>query len=119
MKKVLCLLLSLLNLGFVFANDTYFFTSGGNLVPAEEKDIKVQMKSEIISIVLNPKYYEVTVDFDFYNHGDKVELLVGFPFFEAGIGGHGKPASGNPGPAHGIEGHPKAGKNRAAILQRG
>lgn len=90
MKKVLCLLFTLLNFGFIFANDTYFFTSGGNLVPAEEKDIKVQMKSEIISIVLNPKYYEVTVDFDFYNHGDKVELLVGFPFFEAGIGGHGK-----------------------------
>ena len=76
--------------GLAFANDTYFFTSGGNLIPAEEKDTKIQMKSEVITIVLQPKYYEVTVDFDFYNSGKTVELLVGFPFFEAGIGGHGK-----------------------------
>ena len=90
MKKNLVSILIFLFAGFVFANDTYFFTSGGNLVPAEEKDISVEMKSELITIVLQPGYYEVTVDFEFYNHDKKVDLLVGFPYFEAGIGGHGK-----------------------------
>lgn len=73
----------------VFANDTYFFMSGGNLIPTTEKDTSVQMKSEVISISLEEKYYQVTVDFNFINHGEQAELLVGFPFFEAGIGGHG------------------------------
>lgn len=90
MKKYFLALICVFYMGCIYANDTYFYTSGGNLIPAEEKDISVQMKSEVISIVLQPEYYEVTVDFDFYNSGKAVELLVGFPFFEVGIGGHGK-----------------------------
>ena len=90
MRKTFFLLVTLLLAGTVFANDTYFFTSGGNLIPAEEKNISIQMKSEVITIVLQPDYYEITVDLNFYNTGKTTELLVGFPFFEAGIGGHGK-----------------------------
>jgi hypothetical protein len=30
---------------FGFANDTYFFMTGGNLVPAEEKDTLTEMRS--------------------------------------------------------------------------
>ena len=90
MKKLFTFVMFIFLAGTAFANDTYFFTSGGNLIPAEETDISVEMKSEIISIVLQPKYYEVTVDFEFYNNGRTVDLLVGFPYFEAGIGGHGK-----------------------------
>lgn len=90
MKKVFLLILALLFGGVIFANDTYFFTSGGNIFCAEDKDISVQMESEVIALTLQPDYYEVTVDFNFYNTGKTVELLVGFPFFEAGIGGHGK-----------------------------
>ena len=90
MKKYIITLLFFLSTSFIHANDTYFYTSGGNLIPAEETDITVEMKSEVISIVLQENFYEVTVDFDFYNSGKTVDLLVGFPFFEAGISGHGK-----------------------------
>ena len=90
MRKTVVLLLLLLFAGFICANDTYFFTSGGNLRPAEEQNVPVQMRSEVIAIVLESDYYEVTVDFNFYNTGKELELLVGFPFFEAGIGGHGR-----------------------------
>ena len=89
MKKAVALLLLLIFAGFSYANDTYFFTSGGNLIPAEEQDVSVQMRSEVISIVLESDHYEVTVDFNFYNTGKELELLVGFHFFAAG-GGHGR-----------------------------
>ena len=66
MKKSLFLIFIL---GFVlnsniFANDTYFFTSGGNLHPTTEKDISIRMKGEVINIVCEKNYYKVTVDFD-------------------------------------------------------
>lgn len=92
MKKSLFLIFIL---GFVlnsniFANDTYFFTSGGNLQPTTEKDISIRMKEEVINIVCENNYYKVTVDFDFENTGNETTLSVGFPFFEVGVGGHGK-----------------------------
>lgn len=73
----------------VFSNDTYFFMVGGNLVPTTEADNIVEMKEETINIVLNDRYYEVTVVFNFYNPAETVDLSVGFPFFEIGIGGNG------------------------------
>lgn len=88
-KKVIFLLIILLG-NVVFANDTYFFSSGGSIVPVDEKDSPIQMQEEEIKIILNEDHYEVTVDFQFYNDGDEIELLVGFPFFEVGIGGHSK-----------------------------
>lgn len=90
MKKFFVLLMFFCVSGFIFGNDTLFYVSGGNLVPAEEKDTSIEMKYEVITIVLEPEYYEVTVDFSFYNYGDTVNLLVGFPIFEVGAGGHGK-----------------------------
>ena len=79
MKKFFVLLMFFCVSGFIFGNDTLFYVSGGNLVPAEEKDTSIEMKYEVITIVLEPEYYEVTVDFSFYNYGDTVNLLVGFP----------------------------------------
>ena len=52
MKKLLLIFIFgvVLNSNF-FANDTYFFTSGGNLQPTTEKDISIRMKEEVINIV--------------------------------------------------------------------
>lgn len=88
--KMLSFLFALLIQTPVFANDTYFFMAGGNLIPTTEEKNTIQMKSEIISIALEGNYYQVTVDFNFYNPGAEVELMVGFPFFEAGLQGYGK-----------------------------
>ena len=54
MKKFLFLLIIFCLGGFIFGNDTYFYVSGGNLVPAEEKDTSIEMKYEVITIVLEP-----------------------------------------------------------------
>ena len=72
------------------ANDTYFYMAGGQLVPTKETDIQVEMQEEVINIVLEDKYYEVTVDFFFYNHDKTVDLEIGFPFFCVGISGNGE-----------------------------
>jgi len=37
------------------------------------------MQSEVINITINEEYYEVTVDFDFYNEGPDETVLIGFP----------------------------------------
>lgn len=74
----------------IFANDTYFFMSAGQLVPTEENNTEVEMQEELINIVLERRYYDVTVDFLFYNYGEEVNLKIGFPFFCEGLQGSGK-----------------------------
>ncbi|MCQ2578381.1 MAG: YARHG domain-containing protein [Treponema sp.] len=91
MKKFLILLMCLLaSMSFsLFANDTYFYMAGGQLVPTKEGQVDIEMKEEVINIVLEKNYYEVTVDFSFYNNGAKKTLEIGFPFFCEGLGGSG------------------------------
>ena len=86
MKKVVLLLIGFFITTFIFANDAYFFMAGGHLVPTSESDTQVEMKEEVINIVLETGYYEITVDFSFYNHGKTETLEVGFPFFCVGYG---------------------------------
>lgn len=90
MKKFFICLFIFLAASFMFANDTYFFMSAGQLIPTEETNIEVEMKEEVINIICEQNYYEVTVDFVFYNYGKSVDLEIGFPFFCTGIGGNGK-----------------------------
>lgn len=90
MKKWLMVFLALLFTNFIFSNDTFFSLSGGNLIPVTTDDISVEMREETITINLQEDFYEVTVDFDFYNYGETVNLTVGFPFFSPGVLGDGK-----------------------------
>lgn len=90
MKKVIFGLLVFLGCVGLYANDTYFSIVGGSLVPSQDVQTEIEMKSEVIKIRMEKEYYEVTVDFEFYNPGEKVELEVGFPFFGFGVQGHGK-----------------------------
>ncbi len=86
MKKFLSILSFLFIFSCLYANDAYFYMASGQLLPTQEKDVDVEMKEEIINILLDKKEYEVTVDFFFYNHGNTVDLEVGFPFFCYGYG---------------------------------
>lgn len=90
MKKFLLLFLVMFLSFSLYANDTYFSIVGGSLVPTDVEETDVQMKEELIHIALYDKYYEVTVDFQFYNHGEAVNLNVGFPFLCEGYSGEGK-----------------------------
>ena len=37
------------------------------------------MQSEVINITINEEYYEIAVEFDFYNEGTDETVLIGFP----------------------------------------
>lgn len=74
----------------IFANDTFFSLSGGNLVPVNEESVSIEMREETITLDFQENFYEVTVDFTFYNSGDTETLSVGFPFFAPGNLGKGK-----------------------------
>jgi len=65
----------------LFANDYYYYLlSGGTLVPANDNKTDVELVDEVIVFELFDSFYSVTVDFNFYNYGDGVKLLVGFPY---------------------------------------
>lgn len=84
------LLFSIFTVFTIFANDTFlFYLASGQLVPSEEGEVNVEMSSEIINIVLEEDYYQVTVDFSFFNPSEDITLEVGFPFFEVGLYGSG------------------------------
>lgn len=59
-------------------------------MPCEEENPDIGMASEEINIVLERTYYQVAVDFVFFNPSESVSLDIGFPFFEAGIQGDGE-----------------------------
>jgi hypothetical protein len=72
----------------LFGNDYYYYRlSGGTIVPANDNETDVELVDEVIIFELFDDYYTITVDFNFYNHGEAVNLLVGFPY-AAGIRGH-------------------------------
>ena len=54
MKKIILILCLLFSLFGLYANDTYFFMAGGQLVPTKEGNVDVEMSEEIINIILNP-----------------------------------------------------------------
>ena len=64
MKKYLIALVILLFPNFIFSNDTFFSLSGGNLIPATEDDVSIEMQEETITIDFQDNFYEVTVDLD-------------------------------------------------------
>jgi hypothetical protein len=71
----------------LYANDTFFYIAGGNLVPVEQNQTNVEMREETINMELFDSYYSVTVDFIFYNNSRDENLLVGFPYLLQKQGG--------------------------------
>ena len=86
MNKKIKILILLLISAPLFANDTYFFLSGGTLTPDSESTSNVIMKSEIITFDIYDEYFDLTVKFEFYNPGQSEELIIGFPYFTEGQG---------------------------------
>jgi len=73
------IILLLLILNFILANDTVIKGQGENIQPAKSAD--VQMVSELIYITYGKGLgFEVNVIATFKNHGPSVDLSVGFPF---------------------------------------
>jgi hypothetical protein len=85
MKKLL-LLIHILVIFNLYANDSWVDSAGGSYTLLDSKNQNVQMVSENIKIDLYVNYYEMNIEFIFYNHGNTVELIVGFPEYSYGTG---------------------------------
>ncbi|MBQ9238629.1 MAG: YARHG domain-containing protein [Treponema sp.] len=90
MKKFMLGFLFLSLCAVLLANDTYFVLAGGTLTPTTASMTGVEMEREEIAVALYDGYYEITVDFSFYNRGAALTMPVGFPFFKQGTHGSGK-----------------------------
>ena len=90
MKKNLLILILIALVSFSYANDTFFFMTGGQLYPSDAKNLEVEMQEEIITLTLEKGFYQIAVDFYFYNHGKSVNMEVSFPFFCVGLDGDGE-----------------------------
>ena len=67
-RKSLGVLLFFIIFTKIYANDTFFYIAGGNIIPAKQNQTNVEMKEETINIELFDDYYSITVDFIFYNN---------------------------------------------------
>jgi len=76
MKKLFTLLLALLAIAGVKANDGVYYTSGNQLIPITETEISV--KKEILDITRHDNLIQVHVYYEFFNPGKEKTLLVGF-----------------------------------------
>ena len=84
-KTKIIALFALLSLAPAFANDAYVRIAGGSVAPfGGEKHADISMHAEEIQIHLFGDYYEVRVDFDFYNKGETQVVAVGFPQWQSG-----------------------------------
>ena len=87
-KRFLLILLSLVLCIFLNANDAYIEAASGSVIPIDSPmssaHPSISMKSEIIKIDLQPGFYHVHVDFEFYNEGDSSSIKVGFPQWHYG-----------------------------------
>ena len=82
MKKLSSLLLFIMAVIGLNANDGAFLSNGNHLIPISDSDISV--KKEILTITLADdtvswgKYFIVNVYYEFYNAGEAKDVLVGF-----------------------------------------
>jgi len=87
-EKCLFLIISLLTSIMTYANDYGVYVNGSSLEPAEADDVNIEVKEEILTIRLgdDDKAY-VDVDYTFYNHGEKTDMLVAFvAYFPYNVG---------------------------------
>jgi len=78
MNKYICLAIFLLIAAVVFSNDSRM-VEGSSITVLDNEDTNVIMQEEEIVITLHSNYYEVDVNFVFYNDGPDENVLMGFP----------------------------------------
>lgn len=77
---------------YLLANDGAYYMSGNQLIPMHQNNISVA--KERLSIVRDGDYINVNVHYEFMNHGDEKEIIVGFEAFPPDGDVDWKPANG-------------------------
>ena len=78
MRKNICILLFFLINIAISANDGRIVI-GPSIEILDNENTNIKMQSEVINIIIHDEYYEISVEFDFYNEGSAETILVGFP----------------------------------------
>ncbi|MDR0444201.1 MAG: DUF4424 domain-containing protein [Treponema sp.] len=78
MRKNICILLFFFINISISANDGRV-VNGPSIHLLDDENTNVRMQSEVINITIHEEYYEVRVEFDFYNEGPDETVLIGFP----------------------------------------
>ena len=78
MRKNISILLFFFITISISANDGRIVI-GPTIELLDNEDTNIKMQSEVINITMYEEYYEVTVEFDFYNEGSNEIVLIGFP----------------------------------------
>ena len=78
MKILYIFLLFLLTHSIVFPNDSRTVL-GSTVMIVDDENTNIIMQEETINITLHRDFYEVEVDFTFFNTGEAETILLGFP----------------------------------------
>ena len=78
LKQTGTILIFLLMANIVFPNESRTVL-GSSIEVLDNENTNIIMLEEVINITLYKEYYEVTVEFDFYNEGAQEVILLGFP----------------------------------------
>ncbi len=82
MKNVYLIILLLTVNTLVSANDTWIYNAySGSPIKINEDHNKIELINETITVKLEKDYYYIDVLFNFYNHGNDVNTVIGFPKF--------------------------------------
>lgn len=76
MKKSLTILLLLISVAAMQANDAAFYANGNHLIPIHESQVRVQ--KEVLKLKYVNGLVEVDVYYEFFNPGNAKDILVGF-----------------------------------------
>lgn len=75
-RKIILLLL--IQVGVLYANDTGIEGAGGSL-RIKESEINISIQNEILNIEMFSDHYKISVQYDFQNDGVEKKLFTGFP----------------------------------------
>jgi hypothetical protein len=67
-----------------YCDDAFIMHSGGTIKMIEKNSTEIQMTKEVVTVYLKKNYYILDATFEFFNHGEEKEILVGFPDFIGG-----------------------------------
>lgn len=80
-RKIILLLI--IQVGVLYANDTAIEGAGGSLT-IKESETNISIQNEILNVDMFDDHYQISVQYDFKNNGVEKKLMTGFPEYKFG-----------------------------------
>lgn len=79
LRNKIFILLIFLFTSNAFTDDTIYGILGKSIVAVDVEKPDIELSEENVTLTLYPNYFEINVDFIFFNEGEEQTLIVGFP----------------------------------------